>query len=197
MKTLKSTPKLSLGAMLVFLIIAVSPAHAQTYWTGTNYTFTNPGNGATDVLTSIVMLTRNPAAGPSGGGLYNMANQPSPSVGAAPPAGTEWAFATLADYTNNPGSVSFGACPLEQGNSPGNLDGTTFVVHLITNNIYLQLTLNAWGGQGGAVPKSYTYTRSTPAVVTPPPTPTVTITNPANNAVFAAPATEKSWPARP
>jgi hypothetical protein len=172
-------------------MMAVSSTQAQTYWTGTNYTFTNPGNGATDVLTSIVWFTRSPAGGSGSGGLYNAANQSSPFIGAAPPAGTEWGFGTLAGYMANTNSVSFGPCILEQANSPSGWLNSTFVVHLITNNIYLELTLTAWGGQGGALPKNVSYTRSTPAVVTPPPTPTVSITNPVSGAVFAAPATEK------
>jgi Bacterial Ig domain len=188
MRTQDSTLKLFLGGMAIAFSMAISAVQAQTYWTGTNFTFTNPGNSAADVLTPNVSFARNPAAGSGTGGLYNSANQSSPFIGAAPPAGTEWGFGTLAGYMANHSSVSFGECPLEQGNSPGNLVGTTFVVHLITNNIYLQLTLNAWGGQGGAVPKNFAYTRSTPLVVA---TPTVSITNPPNNAVFAAPATEK------
>jgi hypothetical protein len=62
-------------------------------------------------------------------------------------------------------------------------------VHLITNNIYLQLTLTSWGTQGGTGPTFDSYTRSTPATAGPPPT--ISITNPANGAVFAAPASEK------
>lgn len=164
------------------LMMVFFPAQAQTYWTGTNYNFTNPGNGATDVLTSIVWLTRSPASGTGSGGLYNAANQPSPFIGAPPPAGTEWGIGTLAGYMANTNSVFFGSCPLEQGEKPPTDVGDTFVVHLVTNNIYLQLTLTAWGGAGGVGLKSLSYTRTTPFVAS--------ITNPLNNAVFAAPATE-------
>ncbi len=47
----------------------------------------------------------------------------------------------------------------------------------------LSLKLTAWGGAGGSGDKSFSYTRSTPAVA--PPTPTISITNPASGAVFA------------
>jgi hypothetical protein len=60
----------------------------------------------------------------------------------------------------------------------------TFVVHLVSEDIYLTLTFSDWGQHfvGG-----FSYTRSTPSAVTPP-TPTISITSPANGAVFAAPA---------
>lgn len=189
MKTLESIPKLLCAAVLAtaFLAVSSSPAHAQTYWTGTNYNFTNPGDGTTDFVDAVVWLTRDPASGTGGGGLYNAFLQTNPFTGPTPPAGTEWAFGTLSNYMANPSSFSFGACPLEKGNFPSGYVGTTFVVHLFTNNIYLQLTLTAWGGVGGAIPKNVSYTRSTPVVVA---SPTVAITNPPNNAVFAALATE-------
>src|SRR5215469_16845021 len=116
MKILKTTSKLFLSAMAtVFLIIAVSTtqAQAQTYWTGTNYTFTNPGNGATDVLNAAVWLTRSPVAGMGSGGLYNAVLQTGPNEGPQPPpAGTEWAIGTLAEYMANTNSLTFESCPL-------------------------------------------------------------------------------------
>lgn len=189
MKTLNSISNLFLGGTaMIFLIMAVSPAQAQnTYWTGTNYTFTNPGNGATDVLDSVVWLTRSSAQIPNSGGLYNAFLQSDPFTGPTPPGGTEWGIGTLAAYMANSNSVTFGPCPLEAGDHPPGYVGTTFVVHLFTNNIYLQLTLDSWGGEGGEGLKTLSYTRSTPVVVA---APAVTITNPLNNAVFAAPATE-------
>ncbi|HEV2455767.1 MAG TPA: Ig-like domain-containing protein [Verrucomicrobiae bacterium] len=191
MNTLNSISKLFCGGMftIAFLTIAVPRTQAQTYWTGTNYNFTNPGNGATDVLDAVVWLTRSSASGTGTGGLYNAYLQPDPFTGPTPPGGTEWAIGTLAGYMANTNSLSFGDCPLEAGSHPINYIGTTFVVHLFTNNVYLQLTLTGWGGQGGQGLKTVSYTRSTPALAAP--TPTVTITNPLNNAVFAAPATEK------
>ena len=166
-------------------IVTVTLAHAQTFWTGPTNTFINPGNNATDILTANVILTR--AIG--SGGLFNIANQPNWFTGATPPAGTTWTVATLSHYMSFP-TNTFGPCPLEAGMRPPNDIGTTYVVHLVTNNIYLQLTLTSWGGGvlGGA-PGSYSYMRTTPAAVAPPPT--ISITSPANGAVFAAPASEK------
>jgi hypothetical protein len=110
--------------------------------------------------------------------LYNSVSE-TVAQGNLSPKGTRWAIGTLAN-TN----LVYGACPLEAGNNPGHLIGTTWVVHLTNEDIYLSLKLTAWGGQGGVGNKSFTYVRSTPA----PPTPTVSITNPIAGAVFAAPA---------
>lgn len=57
------------------------------------------------------------------------------------------------------------------------------VCHLINEDIYLSVEFSSWGHGGGLI----SYTRSSPNAVTPP-TVGVTITAPATNAVFAAPA---------
>jgi hypothetical protein len=65
------------------------------------------------------------------------------------------------------------------------LVGNPMVVHLTNEDIYLSLTFTAWPSGGGF----FAYTRSTPPAGGT--VPAVTITNPANNAVFAAPANVK------
>jgi len=57
------------------------------------------------------------------------------------------------------------------------------VLWLTNLDIYIQVTFTDWPSQGS----TFSYTRSTPAAVAPP-TPSVSITNPAGGAVFAAPA---------
>ena len=171
--------------VLAFIIAAISGTQAQTYWTGTNMLFFHPSSGAGDPLTSIVIIDRGGSMG-----LYNAACQTSPS-GTNLLAGTLWAVGTLAEYTNGT-TLIWEGCPLEAHHSPSGFINTTFVVRLITNNIYLQLTLTNWGGEGGAPgQQTFGYMRSTPPAVVTPPTPTISITNPANGAVFAAPASEK------
>jgi hypothetical protein len=64
---------------------------------------------------------------------------------------------------------------------------TPMVLHLINQNIYIQVTFTSWPQHFIG---TFAYTRSTPAAVTPP-KPTVSVTNPAANAVFAAPANVK------
>ena len=184
MKALTATLTVFVRGMALALILAgISSVKAQvtgTIWNGTNMGFSHPEGGPGDQMLTNVIITRG-----GGGGLYNSALESGPSLGS--PKGTQWALGTLAQYTNGT-TLSFGNCPLEAGMRPPNDVGKTYVVHLITNNIYLQLTLTNWGGMGGSGTTSFGYIRSTPpaAIVLPPPT--VSITNPPNNAVFAAPA---------
>jgi len=108
----------------------------------------------------------------------------SGAVSGTSPKGTAWAVGTLANFS----TLHYGACPLEAGEHPPGDVNTTFVVHLTSasDDIYLQLTLTNWGGEGGVGDKTFGYVRSTAAVVAP--TPTVNITNPVSGAVFVAPA---------
>jgi hypothetical protein len=181
MKMLKSTSIVILrGVVLAWLAGVATLAHASTVWTGSTINFTHSsgtGELADTLINGAVVLTRG-----SFGGLYNSATEGGANSGSSP-SDTEWAVGSLANYN----TLSYGPCPLEAGNHPPGYVGTTFVVHLISEDIYLSLTLTSWGGQGGAGDKSFSYTRSTPAVVTPP-TPTISITNPVSGAVFAAPA---------
>jgi len=167
------------GAILAGLLIAAASVHAGTVWNGPTIAFTHSAatGDLSDQWTPGVIITR----ATTGDGLYNSATEGG-ATGGVSPADTKWAIGTLAN-TN----LAYGACPLESGERPPNDVNKTYVVHLINEDIYLQLTLTAWGGQGGNGDKSFSYTRSTPAVVAP--TPTVTLTNPASGAVFAAPAT--------
>lgn len=178
MKMLKSISIVIL--MGIVLSGAGTLARASTIWNGTNINFTHSsGTGElSDTLTNgVVVITRGDF-----GGLYNSATEGGANSGSSP-SDTEWAIGSLANYN----TLSYGACPLEAGNHPPGYVGQNFVVHLINEDIYLSLTLTSWGGQGGVGDKSFSYTRSTPAVVVPP-TPTISITNPVSGAVFAAPA---------
>jgi hypothetical protein len=125
-------------------------------------------------MTTGVVITRGSSLG-----LYNSVQEAGATAGISP-LGTAWAIGALANYA----TLTYGPCPLEAGNNPPHYVGTTFVVHLTSEDIYLSLTLTNWGGSGGIGDKTFGYVRST----APPVTPTVTITNPAAGAVFAAPA---------
>jgi uncharacterized protein (DUF2141 family) len=180
MKTNKSTSIVFiLGTVAAFLAAAAPFASASTIWNGPTISFTHTDeNGLQDQLTPGVALTRDS----SGGGLYNAVTE-SGAVSGTSPDDTEWAIGSLDDYN----TLTYGSCPLEAGNHPPGYIGTTFVVHLINEDIYLSLTLTDWEGQGGSGDKIFSYDRSTPAVA-PPPTPTVNITIPASGTLFAAPA---------
>ena len=138
-------------------------------------------NGLADQLTESVAFTR----GSSGGGLYNAVTESSATSGISP-QDTEWAIGSLDSYD----TLTYGPCPLEAGNRPPSYIQTTFVVHLISDDIYLSLTLTDWGATGGSGDHTFAYTRTTPGAVAPP-TPTVTITNPPSGTIFRAPANVK------
>ncbi len=72
--------------------------------------------------------------------------------------------------------------------APGPLSMVTsnVVLHLKTDDIYLQIKFSSWASHGVG---GYTYTRSSPAAAAP--APTVTLTNPVAGAIFAAPANIK------
>jgi uncharacterized protein (DUF2141 family) len=182
MKTLKSPSIVFIQGIVTALLVAAAPrAHAATIWNGPDISFSHSDeNGLADQMTPGVAITR----GTGGGGLYNAVAEGGATSGISP-KDTEWAIGTLDDYANN--LLTFGPCPLEAGNHPPGYVGTTFVVHLISDDIYLSLTLTDWGAPGGFGDKTFSYTRSTAAAAAPP-TPTVTITNPPSGAVFAAPA---------
>ena len=148
-----------------------SAALGQTIWSGYTKSFskdsftddTLPANQ--DILTPNVTLTRG-----SSGGLINIASESSFSSGSSP-AGTEWAT-----EINNTGlSVDamhhadlsftnwFAAYDLT-GTHGTSLPGTKAVVHLISDNIYLDLQFTSWtAGNGGG----YSYLRAEPPAPAP------------------------------
>src|ERR1051325_3563787 len=163
------------NVLALAIVASASSAEARTIWNGPNIGFFHSqAQGLQDQITSNVRITRG-----SGGGLYNSVLEAG-ATGGISPQDTTWAIGSLADID----TLTFGPCPLEAGGHPPGYIGTTFVVHLVTDDIYLSLTLTNWGGAGGIGDKTFGYTRSTAAPVAP----SVTITNPANNSVFAAPA---------
>ncbi|HSY18330.1 MAG TPA: Ig-like domain-containing protein [Candidatus Acidoferrales bacterium] len=187
--------------VLIGLLTAASLAHATfTFWTGPVITFVHPANtNLADMLTTNhvgtdstknVWLTRdvqhplyNIAAEAGWNGitpsntLWSLASPTGlPPFPPLTTAGTN-IFDTFANVVGHPGGFP----------GPGRSVGKTFYVKIITDNIILSLKLDAWGNDNGG---TFTYERSTPAVVVPPPpTPSISITNPAGGTVFAAPAT--------
>jgi Bacterial Ig domain len=164
--------------MAVLLVIATPLTYAATIWDGPTINFTHStltGN-LQDQLTPGVKITR----GSGSGGLYNSVTETSAALGS--PKDTKWAEGSLANFS----SLTYSNCPLEAGKHPPGYVGKTFVVHLTNEDIYLSIKLTAWGGAGMTGDRSFSYTRSTPSLT--PPTPTISITNPADGTIFAAPA---------
>jgi hypothetical protein len=167
------------GALLglVFAINSgVAPtADAATIWTGPDIEFTQSDTNFSDELVpGAVALCRNFSQW-----LFNSDVEDGPAFGT--PTDTEWAFGSLANYA----SLNYRSFYSLQNGDLSDLLVTDppspMVVHLVNEKIYLSLTFSAWPQHGGF----FAYTRSTPASSA---SPSVTITNPASGAVFAAPA---------
>ena len=179
MKTLKSSSIVCLRGMLVVsLMAAATRLHATTIWNGPtiNFVHSNTNGNPGDQWTTGVIITRKNLLGKSGG-LYNAVTETGATVGISP-KDTKWAIGALSNYNK----LTYGPCPLE-ANGPASKIGTTYVVHMTNEDIYLSLKLTSWGGAGGSGDKFFSYIRSTPS-----PTLTISITNPVSGAVFVAPA---------
>ena len=89
-------------------------------------------------------------------GIYN-ARSESDYVVNFSPADTEWAFGTTSDL----GSLTFEAWQVAVANNPPASTGQDMVVHLITDDIYIDIKFTEWGlgSQSGG---SFEYERSTP-----------------------------------
>lgn len=141
------------------LLVAMSALQAQTIWTGPDVTFTRGSNvnhllpSNHDTLTGNVIIARSNA-----GGIFNLATESSFTM-ATSPAGTEWAVGTTANistltfqnWLNAIGGSGSGGVPLNQD----------MVLHLIADNIYIDIKFTAWATKNAG--SGYTYVRSSPA----------------------------------
>lgn len=143
--------------------VAVQAAAAPAVWDGPTISFSKPGGADhtlpahQDHLTSSVALTRGNSQG-----MFNIL-QESGYTGASP-ADTEWATAI-----NNPGdeisatnyaALDFTTWVAAYGNSTGNnILNYDAVVHLVTDDVYLDLRFTSFQGGGGG--GGFAYERST------------------------------------
>jgi hypothetical protein len=135
-----------------------------------------------DVISSTVKITRGDAQG-----LFNIATESG--FGGSSPSNTEWAEGTLLNYAdltyeNWQQAVGYG--------NAGNSVNKTYVVHLIKENIFLELKVLSWtsGGNGGG----FSYSRTTACEA--PSEPTVSnqsFNSPATVADLAATGTNIKW----
>jgi len=147
---------------ITFLVFALSfhlPLMAQTIWDGPPITF-EKADGADwnleenqDRITDDVWITRANIKG-----IFNIATE-NDYQNFSSPAGTEWAFGTTDDLEN----LTFNNWEATVGNPPSSV-GQDMVLHLIEEDIYINITFTSWangmqGGEGG-----FAYERSTEAV---------------------------------
>jgi hypothetical protein len=152
----------SQSALVVGIIALIClPAAGAQIWTGPRVSFSRlPGGSPLDEvnqdrITPNVWLTRAETRG-----IFNAA-QEGFYTNFASPADTEWAVGTTADlgslvFDTWEGTVGIGTAI----NGPPSSVGIDMVVHLISEDIYLDLTFTSWGvgfSAGGA----FSYERST------------------------------------
>jgi hypothetical protein len=145
--------------IFTMLVLTSFNLNSQTVWTGTKKTFTKADNADwtletnQDRITATVWITRK-----DNEGLLNIFSESNYSKPVSP-ADTEWAFGTTANYA----SLTYGAWREITRNSPNgdheNLPNQDMVLHLITEDIYIDLKFLSWtsNDNGGG----FSYERST------------------------------------
>jgi hypothetical protein len=127
---------------------------SATVWQGERMTFTK-ADGADptlaenqDRITDSVWITR----GNDGGQIYNIQERSSADYSASP-VGTEWAVGTTDDF----GNLEF--APFREAvGKPKDIVGTDLVLHIIEEDVYLDVVFTSWSQrkQGG-----FSYERTT------------------------------------
>lgn len=143
--------------LLALTFLLSLTGNSQTIWDGPSVTITKADfadwnlEENQDRITSNVWLTRKDEQG-----QFNIAQETGYSGGS--PSDTEWGWGTTADI----GSITFynwkGAT--KDNNPYGDHENITegpMVLHLITDDIYIDLQYNSWTSQGGG---GFSYTRS-------------------------------------
>lgn len=156
-----------LGLALLVACLSVTPAiAAPTVYSGFDVSFSKPSFADPftapnyDLIVSNVALSRG-----SSGGLFNIV-QESSFVSNTSPVGTSWAF-----KSNNPGktiaATNWAALTFADwqtslgggGNLATNILAGSGVLHLINDDIYLDIRFTAWG-TGSPAGGSFTYQRA-------------------------------------
>ncbi|MBM76553.1 MAG: hypothetical protein CMK59_14190 [Proteobacteria bacterium] len=88
------------------------------------------------------------------GSLYNVVTETS--ANSSSPDGTQWAVGSTDDLDN----LEFETLKSAAGNNMKDIPGIPLVLHLIEEDIYIDLTFTSWssGGSGGG----FSYERTTP-----------------------------------
>ena len=141
----------ALGLMTAFAAFSIQ-TNAQIIWNTGSVTFTKTMAGQQDCITPGTCLTRQTV-------LYNSVLETvtgSQGCGYIGPANTEWAYGNIANWN----TLTYQRLYAVNGCTPPSMVGNPLVLHLISENIYLQVTFNSWQGGGGG----FSYTRTTAPV---------------------------------
>jgi hypothetical protein len=155
MKLVRLGKFLKFGSVLpgAFLFTSML-AQAATIWNGPNITFTkasggNPSLAANqDRMTSDIWLTRG-----SSQGLFN-ANAEAGFSHFSSPTGTAWADGTLANYASL-SYTDWNSWVKGVHGGPTTTVGVNAVLHLIPDDVYLQIKFTSWTSSGAGGGFSY------------------------------------------
>ena len=159
------------GLGATFLLTLAAVANASTVWMGPEVSFTKDAFADwtlaenQDQITALVSLTRADTSG-----LFNAAQEAGhEQFQNISPAGTAWAFQGMggnpdngisaADYESLNFTDWTSALGIQQVGR--NIVGRPGVVHLIDDDVYLDIVFTEWG-MGGGAGGSFSYTRSSP-----------------------------------
>lgn len=146
--------KYSVLLAIIFVISITINLNAQVIWTGPITTFTKADNADwtleanQDRITSNVWITRK-----STQSIFNIVSETGSTT--ISPSGTEWAIGTTAEI----GTLTFDNFITTHGGNPSSILNQDMVLHLITDNIYIDIKFTSYsgGGPGGG----FSYERST------------------------------------
>jgi hypothetical protein len=163
------SPRLPGSLLAIVALAGPASLSAATVWaTGapgiTAVTFTKPASAdpfvANDPITSLVVLSRGDEQG-----LFNIVTETVHILDLSP-AGTEWAFAELNGNPATIGAADFASLTFTdwrnalggRGSLLSNIENRPGVVHLLDEDIYLDLTFTDFGGPGSG--GRFTYIRT-------------------------------------
>jgi len=144
---------------IMSFFLSINRLEAQTIWTGPVMTFTKASSADwtlainQDRITSHVWLTRATTRG-----IFNILAETSYTK-LLSPLDTEWAFGTTA----NVNTLSFNNWESTVSSNPPSMVNQNMVLHLITDNIYIDIMFTSWDSSnlGGG----FSYNRSTNQVL--------------------------------
>lgn len=154
-------PELSALLLAFVAVLTFAPeviAQNAVIWNGPPVTFSKAANSDwteqenQDRITDKVWITRANTQG-----LFNIRTETAYAHNSSP-ADTEWAYGTTANLA----PLTFKSWEAWHGGSgggPASTVGQDAVLHLITENIYIDIKFTSWGGSGG----HFSYVRSSPA----------------------------------
>jgi hypothetical protein len=149
--------------ILAAIVLFASQTDGDTIWNGPTIAFTDlAGTDPTqpenqDRITPNVWITRGSLQG-----IYNIKTETS-FTHFFSPAGTEWANGTTANYASL-SYTNWNTWAKNVNPGPPSTVGVNAVVHLISDDIYIDVKFTSWPVGAG-----FSYIRSTPNVTPPPP----------------------------